>query len=165
MKTGIEKILVTCSEINVICKKSGILKYKNNKKLVLHEEIKKGKTEISNLFLNKIKNKINIVKYRKYIKRIYFLKEKFQISQKIKITTKKWIKDGNIMIEGLNSKKGILTLGKNVLVCYLSWKGYNFEDAIIINQKLIQKNILTSHNIKKCKIFLLSTNAEEVKLF
>lgn len=67
------------------------------------------------------------------------------------------------MIEGVNTKNGLLTLGKNILVCYLCWKGYNFEDAIIINQRLIQKNIFTSTSTKKCKIFLLSNYIQEVK--
>ena len=45
------------------------------------------------------------------------------------------------------------------------WKGYNFEDAIIINEKLMYNNALTSIHIKKYKTFLIKNNLGDVRLF
>jgi DNA-directed RNA polymerase subunit beta len=54
------------------------------------------------------------------------------------------IKAGDIIADGSSTENGELALGKNVLVAFMSWCGYNYEDAIIISQKLIQKDHFTS---------------------
>jgi DNA-directed RNA polymerase subunit beta len=71
---------------------------------------------------------------------------------------KKWV----LIKEGIGSKNNLLAIGKNILICYLTWKGYNFEDAIIINERLIYNNLLTSIKIKKIKIFLFTNELEVV---
>lgn len=50
----------------------------------------------------------------------------------------------------------MLGVGKNIFLSYMSWKGYNFEDAIVINEKLIDSDLLTSLHVKKYIVFLLS---------
>ncbi|MFW6149077.1 MAG: DNA-directed RNA polymerase subunit beta, partial [Atribacterota bacterium] len=51
--------------------------------------------------------------------------------------------------DGPNTDQGALSLGRNVLVAYMAWEGYNFEDAIVISEKLVQKDIFTSIHISE----------------
>jgi len=59
------------------------------------------------------------------------------------------IKAGDVVADGFSTKEGELALGKNVLVAFMPWRGYNFEDAIILSQRLVQDDIYTSIHIEK----------------
>ena len=62
------------------------------------------------------------------------------------------IQSGQILTDGPGINSSELALGQNVLVCYMPWQGYNFEDAILINERLIYDNIFTSIHIARYKV-------------
>ena len=66
---------------------------------------------------------------------------------------------GELLADGPSSDHGELALGKNVLVAYMSWEGYNFEDAIIVSDRLVRDDVLTSIHIHEHEI-----DARETKL-
>ncbi len=68
-----------------------------------------------------------------------------------------WIEKGDLLTNNFSSDRGELALGQNILVGYLPWEGYNFEDAILINEKLIYNDIYTSLHIEKYKIEIRDT--------
>ncbi|BDD77237.1 RNA polymerase beta subunit (chloroplast) [Marchantia polymorpha subsp. ruderalis] len=74
------------------------------------------------------------------------------IHQKPKVEKKKYIKKGQILADGAATANGELALGKNILVAYMPWEGYNFEDAILINERLIYEDIYTSIHIERYEI-------------
>ncbi|KAI3423593.1 hypothetical protein D9Q98_010775, partial (chloroplast) [Chlorella vulgaris] len=55
-----------------------------------------------------------------------------------------WVEKGDLLADGASSSQGKLSIGQNVLVAYLPWEGYNFEDAILISQRLVDQEIFTS---------------------
>jgi DNA-directed RNA polymerase subunit beta len=57
------------------------------------------------------------------------------------------IKKGQVLCEGFATKGGELAIGRNLLVAFMPWKGYNFEDAIVINEKIVRDDIFTSLHI------------------
>jgi DNA-directed RNA polymerase subunit beta len=57
------------------------------------------------------------------------------------------IKKGDVLTEGYATSKGELALGKNLLAAFMPWKGYNFEDAIVISEKVVSDDIFTSIHI------------------
>lgn len=59
------------------------------------------------------------------------------------------IKKGTILADGMATSGGELTLGTNLLVAFLPWRGYNFEDAIIISERLVKEDILTSVHVER----------------
>ncbi len=59
------------------------------------------------------------------------------------------IKAGDVIADGFSTKEGELALGKNILCAFLPWRGYNFEDAIILSQRLVQDDVYTSIHIEK----------------
>ncbi len=69
------------------------------------------------------------------------------------------VSKGDIMADNYSSDNGQLALGQNLLVAFLSWKGYNFEDAIIISENLVKKNKFSSVHIEK-----FSVNVRDTKL-
>jgi DNA-directed RNA polymerase subunit beta len=62
------------------------------------------------------------------------------------------VKEGQIIADGTATKDGELALGKNVLVAFMPWRGYNFEDAILINEKLVREDVYTSVHIEEFEI-------------
>nr|YP_009729894.1 RpoB [Caldesia parnassifolia]QHW08230.1 RpoB [Caldesia parnassifolia]UDZ61118.1 RNA polymerase beta subunit [Caldesia parnassifolia]UDZ61119.1 RNA polymerase beta subunit [Caldesia parnassifolia]UDZ61120.1 RNA polymerase beta subunit [Caldesia parnassifolia]UDZ61121.1 RNA polymerase beta subunit [Caldesia parnassifolia] len=72
--------------------------------------------------------------------------------QKPQVERGKSIKKGQILADGSATVGGELALGKNVLVAYMPWEGYNFEDAVLISERLVYDDIYTSFHIRKYEI-------------
>ncbi|HIQ89405.1 TPA: DNA-directed RNA polymerase subunit beta [Candidatus Galligastranaerophilus faecipullorum] len=62
------------------------------------------------------------------------------------------VKAGDVIADGASTHQGELALGKNVLVAYMPWEGYNFEDAILISERLVYDDVFTSVHIEKLEI-------------
>ncbi len=69
------------------------------------------------------------------------------INQKVVVNTGDKVKKGDVLAEGMSIASGELALGKDLLVAFMPWSGYNFEDAIIISRKLVEDDTLTSVHI------------------
>ncbi len=59
------------------------------------------------------------------------------------------VKAGDILTEGYSTENGELALGRNLLVAYMPWKGYNYEDAIVLNERVVRDDILTSIHVEE----------------
>ena len=77
------------------------------------------------------------------------------VNQKPCVKKGETVKKGEVIIDGYSRENGELALGKNVLVGYMNWEGYNFEDAILINERLVKEDVYTSICLKveelKCR--------------
>ena len=77
------------------------------------------------------------------------------INQKPYVKKGEKVEKGELLIDGYSCEKGELALGKNVLVGYMNWEGYNYEDAILINERLVKDDVYTSICLKveelKCR--------------
>jgi DNA-directed RNA polymerase subunit beta len=98
------------------------------------------------------------VEYRKLGKRVYKLL-KFErsnqdtcINQKPRVRDGESFKKGDILVEGPSTDNGELALGKNLLTAFMPWEGYNFEDAIILSERLVRDDVLTSIHIHEHEI-------------
>ncbi|KAK3222253.1 hypothetical protein Dsin_009278 [Dipteronia sinensis] len=74
------------------------------------------------------------------------------MNQKPQVRRDRCIKKGQVLADGAATVGGELALGKNVLVAYMPWEGYNFEDAVLISERLIYRDIYTSFHIRKYEI-------------
>ncbi len=74
------------------------------------------------------------------------------IHQKPRVYTGDKIATGDVLADGSSTAQGELALGKNCLVAFMSWEGYNFEDAIIISERLVKDDELTSIHIEEYEI-------------
>ena len=98
------------------------------------------------------------VEYKKAGKRTYRLL-KFErsnqdtcINQKPRVAEGEKMQGGDILADGPSTDNGELALGKNLLVAFMPWEGYNFEDAIILSERLVKDDVLTSIHIHEHEI-------------
>ena len=93
------------------------------------------------------------VKYKDGVKSyepVHFIKsnDDRSINQKVRVNRGDKVKAGDILIEGASVADGEIALGKDLLVAFMPWNGYNMDDAIVLSRKLVQDDTLTSVNIK-----------------
>jgi DNA-directed RNA polymerase subunit beta len=67
------------------------------------------------------------------------------------------VKEGQVLCEGYATQKGELALGRNMKVAFMPWKGYNFEDAIVISEKVVREDIFTSIHIDEYSLDVRDT--------
>ena len=67
------------------------------------------------------------------------------------------VEKGQILTDGYSTENGELALGKNLLVAYMPWKGYNYEDAIVLNERVVREDILTSIHVEEFNLEVRET--------
>ena len=67
------------------------------------------------------------------------------------------VKKGDILTEGYATEDGELALGRNLLVAYMPWKGYNYEDAIVLNERIVRDDVLTSVHVDEFSLDVRET--------
>ena len=95
----------------------------------------------------------NIYKLRKYVG----LNERTCLNQKPVVDVGQTVKRGDILADGASTFKGVLALGRNVLVGFMAWDGYNFEDAIILSERIVKEDVYTSIHIEEFEIEIRET--------
>jgi DNA-directed RNA polymerase subunit beta len=85
-------------------------------------------------------------------------------NQKVVVTEGQKIEVGSVIADGPCTQNGEMALGKNLLVAFMSWEGHNYEDAIILSQRLVQDDVLTSIHIEEYEVDARDTKlgAEEI---
>lgn len=95
---------------------------------------------------------------REYVLRKFVgLNERTCLNQKPIIKLGQKVKKGQVIADGAATNQGELSLGRNVLVAFMAWDGYNFEDAIIISEKLVKEDTYTSIHIEEFEIEIRET--------
>ena len=74
------------------------------------------------------------------------------------------VKPGDVLADGPSTQGGELALGKNLLVAYMPWDGYNFEDSIVISERLVKEDVLTSVHIAEHEIEARDTKLGEEEI-
>ncbi len=86
------------------------------------------------------------------------------IHQKPLVSTGQKVKAGDVLADGSSTDQGEMALGKNLMVAFMSWEGYNFEDAIILSKRLVQDDELTSIHIEEYEIDARTTKLGEEEI-
>ncbi|MEQ8719452.1 MAG: DNA-directed RNA polymerase subunit beta [Acidimicrobiales bacterium] len=98
------------------------------------------------------------VTYDNGTKRVYRLlkfersNQDTSINQKVRVSEGDKVKKGQVLADGPSTDNGELALGKNLLVAFMPWEGYNFEDAIILSERLVRDDVLTSIHIHEHEV-------------
>lgn len=170
VQTGLERQIAQSSDSTLFAKESGLIKFKSSNKIIIQEKYdKENKIIKNNCSLRKtiknIKNKsLEGTKIRTYnLEKTKKSNQNTIVYQSPTVKQNQWIKKGQIIADGTGTYNGEVALGKNLLIGYIGWEGYNFEDAVVINRRLIEEDILTSIHIKKYKTFLVNDNIGEVR--
>jgi DNA-directed RNA polymerase subunit beta len=86
------------------------------------------------------------------------------IHQKPLVISGQKVKAGDVLADGSSSDRGEMALGKNLMVAFMSWEGYNFEDAIILSKRLVRDDELTSIHIEEYEIDARTTKLGEEEI-
>jgi DNA-directed RNA polymerase subunit beta len=86
------------------------------------------------------------------------------IHHKPRVVSGQKIKSGDVLADGSSTDRGEMALGKNLMVAFMSWEGYNFEDAIILSKRLVQDDELTSIHIEEYEIDARTTKLGEEEI-
>ena len=74
------------------------------------------------------------------------------INHVVRVKEGQKVQKGDLLADGPSTDQGELALGKNLLVAFMPWEGYNFEDAIILSERLVKEDVLTSIHIKEYEV-------------
>jgi DNA-directed RNA polymerase subunit beta len=86
------------------------------------------------------------------------------IHHKPRVSSAQKVKAGDVLADGSSTDRGEMALGKNLMVAFMSWEGYNFEDAIILSKRLVQDDELTSIHIEEYEIDARTTKLGEEEI-
>ncbi|EDP72943.1 RNA polymerase beta subunit, partial [Hydrogenivirga sp. 128-5-R1-1] len=147
--TGIERIVAKNSGSAVVAERGGIVESVSGNKIV----IKVNKEEINEN--DPLDIGIDVYKLKKF----KGSNQATCINQRPLVKKGDVVEAGAIIADGPSTYKGELSLGKNVLVAFMPWRGYNFEDAIVISERLVKDDVFTSIHIEEFDV-----EARETKL-
>lgn len=85
------------------------------------------------------------------------LNERTCQNQRPCVVLEQQVEKGDVIADGAATENGVLSLGRNVLVAFMSWDGYNFEDAIIVSEELVREDVYTSIHIDEFEIEVRET--------
>ena len=145
--TGLERQVASDSRVLVNSEGDGKVKYVDSDKIVIKYD--RSKEEKMTSFEDDIKT-YDLIKFRK-------------TNQGTCINLKPIVKKGDkvfkgmVLCEGYATEKGELALGRNMMVAFMPWKGYNFEDAIVVSEKVVRQDIFTSIHIDEYSIDVRDT--------
>jgi DNA-directed RNA polymerase subunit beta len=131
VSTGIEEKVARDSGVVVVSESDGEVVYVSSDKIMIYSKDKK----------------VEVYKLKKYLRS----NQDTCISQKPLVTLGDIVKKEQIIADGPATREGQLSLGQNLLVAYMPWDGYNFEDAMLLSEKLIHDDKFTSVHIREFK--------------
>ena len=135
--TGIEGQLIKDSRTQITAEGAGVIEYVDATTIRIKYDRTEDEDYVS--FESSVKN-YNIPKFRRTNQGTTIdLRPICNVGQRVE--------KGDILTEGYSTEKGELALGRNLKVAFMPWKGYNYEDAIVLNERMVREDILTSVHV------------------
>ncbi|WP_294452136.1 DNA-directed RNA polymerase subunit beta, partial [uncultured Gemmiger sp.] len=137
--TGMEYKAATDSGVCILAKRAGTVEYVDAEKVVVRCEDGSADT-------------YELIKFMRS-------NQGTCVNQRPIVSVGEQVKEGDVLADGPATKNGEISLGKNALVGFMTWEGYNYEDAVLLNEKLVREDVYTSIHIEEYE-----TEARETKL-
>jgi len=139
--TGMEKIAARDSGAVVIAKRDGVVDYVDSERIIV-----KADHQVDGTISREVTADIySLVKFKRS-------NQNTCINQRPIVQVGERVKKGQVTADGPCTDRGELALGRNVLVAFMPWRGYNFEDAILVSEKLVKEDYYTSIHIEELEI-------------
>jgi DNA-directed RNA polymerase subunit beta len=139
--TGMERVTARDSGAVVLCRREGIVDQVDSERIIVRVE-----SDHSGVLSREVGADIyQLIKFKRS-------NQNTCISQKPLVRVGDRVKKGQVLADGPCTERGELALGRNVLVAFLPWRGYNFEDAILVSEKLVKDDYYTSIHIEEYEI-------------
>ncbi len=157
--TGMEGKVACDSRAVIVSAYDGVVEQVDSEKVVIRRERKSSKDNIKDL-LNF--DDSDLVPYR--MTKFHRTNQDTSINQKPVVTVGQHVREGEVIADGAATDGGELALGRNVLVAFMPWRGYNFEDAIVISERVVRDDIYTSIHIEEFELQVRDTKRGEEEL-
>lgn len=145
--TGLERQVASDSRVLINAEGEGVVEYVDANKIV----IKYDRTDEERLIsFDEDSKTYELVKFRK-------TNQSTCINLKPIVRKGDRVKKGQVLCQGYATQNGELALGRNLMVAFMPWKGYNFEDAIVISEKVVREDIFTSIHIDEYSLEVRDT--------
>ncbi len=139
--TGMERVTARDSGAVIVCKRDGIVDQVDSERVIVRVE-----SDQSGVLSREVGSDIYLLtKFKRS-------NQNTCVSQKPLVRAGDRVKQGQVLADGPCTDRGELALGRNVLVAFLPWRGYNFEDAILVSEKLVKEDYYTSIHIEEYEI-------------
>ena len=135
--TGIEKEMISDSRIQIVAEGDGVVEFADA--TVIKVKYDRTEEEIICSFAPEV-TVYELPRYRR-------TNQNTSVTLKPRVLTGERITKGQILTEGYSTQNGELALGRNLKVAFMPWKGYNFEDAIVISERIQREDIFTSVHV------------------
>jgi DNA-directed RNA polymerase subunit beta len=139
--TGMEHITVKDSGAAVVCRRAGVVDSADSRRIIIRVEAQEGPDKGKEIGADIY----NLTKFK-------CSNQNTSINQKPIVKVGAHVAKGQILADGPCTDLGELALGRNVLVAFMPWRGYNFEDAILVSEKLVKDDMYTSIHIEEFEI-------------
>jgi DNA-directed RNA polymerase subunit beta len=152
--TGLERRVAKDSRILINAEGAGVIEYVDANKITIKYDRSDEERLVS---FDSDEISYNLIKFRK-------TNQGTNINLKPIVKVGDRVQEGQVLCEGYATQKGELALGRNMKVAFMPWKGYNFEDAIVISEKVVREDIFTSIHIDEYSLDVRDTKlgAEEL---
>jgi DNA-directed RNA polymerase subunit beta len=133
--TGMEKVVARDSGVTVVAKRDGVIESVDSTRIVVKADKPSGARDTG-------VDIYNLVKYQRS-------NQNTCVNQRPIVRIGDQVKAGDVIADGPSTEMGELALGRNVLVALMPWGGYNFEDSILISERVVKEDIYTSIHIEE----------------
>jgi DNA-directed RNA polymerase subunit beta len=160
--TGMEEKVARDSRAMIISEYDGVVEHVEAGRIIIRRESPsgRGKRLDPESLTNYDENDLVTYRCTKFLR----TNQGTCINQRPIVKVGQEVKKGDVLADGCSTQGGRLALGRNVLVAFMPWRGYNFEDAIVISERVVQKDIYTSIHIEEFDLQVRDTKRGEEEL-
>jgi len=155
--TGMERKVARDSGALILAEDEGVVEYVDSDKIIVKYDVNPNSIESLTSF-NTIRRKTyTLIKF-------HGTNQETCMTQRPIVNEGQRVAAGDVLADGTSTENGELALGRNVLVAFMPWRGYNFEDAIILSERVVSDDVYTSLHIEEFELQVRETKRGEEEL-
>ncbi len=155
--TGLEEKIARDARTLIVAERNGLVEYVDADRIVVVYDIDESSVEALLSFDDKRRVEYHLTKF-------FRTNQDTCINQKAVVKPGDKVKKSDVLADGAATEGGELALGRNVLVAFMPWNGYNFEDAIILSERIVSQDVFTSIHIEEFELQVRDTKRGEEEL-
>ncbi|MCL5028293.1 MAG: DNA-directed RNA polymerase subunit beta [Bacteroidetes bacterium] len=155
--TGLEKKIATDSRAVIVAEDNGVIELVDANHIIVKYDINPNSVEALTSFNDVRRTTYSLTKF-------HGTNQETSVNQRPIVKEGQRVSKGDVLADGCSTDHGDLALGRNVLVAFMPWRGYNFEDAIVISEKVVSEDVYTSIHIEEFELQVRETKRGEEEL-
>ncbi len=155
--TGLERKIATDSRAVIVSEDNGVIESVDANQITVKYDINPNSIEALTSFNDVRRTTYKLIKF-------HGTNQETSVNQRPIVKQGQRVVKGDVLADGCSTDQGELALGRNVLVAFMPWRGYNFEDAIIISEKVVSEDVYTSIHIEEFELQVRETKRGEEEL-